>query len=243
MNSSKAVRIIHYLRPPWRTFLSLACVVMLAATVSPTKAKGDVLSIPESHAPDSTRTYEVPLGSMGNQAILVFAAPVSGMYTARVVNAPAWVEPDASEVEVTVEIADEAEVVVVFSVVEDAPVGEAADLVIDVFGPDGQTARKVIRLSASAPAPATLALEAYPNPFAESARVVYDLPTAAEVELAVYDVLGRRVLRLAGGEREAGRHTVELRGLDLAAGTYVVRLQAESDGGRQVLHRRITHIR
>ena len=75
-------------------------------------------------------------------------------------------------------------------------------------------------------APDALALEAYPNPAAGRATVAFALPEAAEVRVAVYDVLGRRVALLAEGAFEAGRHEVAFDGSALPAGLYVVRLQA-----------------
>jgi hypothetical protein len=49
---------------------------------------------------------------------------------------------------------------------------------------------------------------ASPNP-ARVPRMVFTLPRAAEVELTVYDLFGRRVQTLASGSLEAGTHTRE----------------------------------
>ncbi len=69
---------------------------------------------------------------------------------------------------------------------------------------------------------------AYPNPFSRSATVGFALPEAGRVRLAVYDVLGREVVRLVDGEVEAGRHEALLDGASLPAGVYLVRLVTES---------------
>ena len=85
--------------------------------------------------------------------------------------------------------------------------------------------------------PAELALTgAYPNPTSGLATVAFALPEAADVELAAYDVLGRRVAVLASGTAEAGTHEAALDATALPAGLYVVRLQA----GERVLAQRIT---
>ena len=55
---------------------------------------------------------------------------------------------------------------------------------------------------------------------------LYDLPEPADVDLAVYDALGRRVATLAAGPEGPGRKRASLDGLDLPAGLYVVRLRA-----------------
>jgi glucose/arabinose dehydrogenase len=77
-------------------------------------------------------------------------------------------------------------------------------------------------------APATLHPN-HPNPFAESTTITYTLDRAAPVELAVYDVQGRRVRTLAAGMQPSGTHTQQWDGRDaqgtrLADGLYVYRL-------------------
>ena len=88
-------------------------------------------------------------------------------------------------------------------------------------------------------APDALALQAYPNPFAQSTTLRYALPTAADVSLRVYDLLGREVVALDEGEQDAGLHEAELQADGLSAGVYVVRLQA----GSQAVTSRITLVR
>lgn len=58
---------------------------------------------------------------------------------------------------------------------------------------------------ASLELPEEFALEGnYPNPFRQETRMVFDLPSEAEVSLRVYDMLGREVLALPGEEMAAG---------------------------------------
>lgn len=88
--------------------------------------------------------------------------------------------------------------------------------------------------------PLALALDAaYPNPASDRAIVRYALPTAADVRLEVYDVLGRRVAVLADGPQPAGVYRAELRAATLPSGTYVVRLIA----GGQTATQKITILR
>lgn len=76
-------------------------------------------------------------------------------------------------------------------------------------------------------APTRFALDApFPNPFAEAATIRFALPSAAPVDLAVFDALGRRVATLASGTRAAGSHTVTFEGGTLPPGLYLVRLTA-----------------
>lgn len=69
----------------------------------------------------------------------------------------------------------------------------------------------------------------YPNPFNPSTQVRYVLQTPAQVQLAVYTLLGQRVQTLASGWHEAGTYTVQwdarnAHGAELASGTYLIRL-------------------
>ncbi len=72
---------------------------------------------------------------------------------------------------------------------------------------------------------------AYPNPFMNRTRFEFDLAYAGTVELAVYDVTGRRVRELVRGRREAGRHELQWDARDDAgrpvpSGVYFFRLRA-----------------
>ena len=64
----------------------------------------------------------------------------------------------------------------------------------------------------------------FPNPTAGAATIRFSLGEAADVRLAVYDVLGRQVATLADGLMAAGPHEVRLNTGALASGTYVYRL-------------------
>ncbi|MBM3317161.1 MAG: CapA family protein, partial [Candidatus Eisenbacteria bacterium] len=89
-------------------------------------------------------------------------------------------------------------------------------------------------------APRARLLGARPNPVRTTALIAYDLAEAARVELAVHDVSGRLVTRLARGELQpAGRHAVEWRPERLASGLYFVRLKAGGDhlAGKLILLR------
>ncbi len=81
--------------------------------------------------------------------------------------------------------------------------------------------------------PAALTLRGnHPNPFNPKTDIRFALPAAASVELAVYDVKGRRVASLLSGRLEAGDHVVTWLGTDDAgipqsSGVYFARLRAE----------------
>jgi hypothetical protein len=69
----------------------------------------------------------------------------------------------------------------------------------------------------------------YPNPFNPTTKFVVAVPKTANVEIVVFDLLGRKVRTLLAGETAAGYHTVEWNGLaddssPVASGIYFVRM-------------------
>ena len=91
---------------------------------------------------------------------------------------------------------------------------------------DGSTdLSKVVEIGLGVPD--QLALHApFPNPSRDHTTVRYELPEATEVQIAVYDLLGRRVATPVDGRKNVGRAQVQLRTQDLPSGTYILRLQA-----------------
>lgn len=67
-------------------------------------------------------------------------------------------------------------------------------------------------------------LPAYPNPFAVTAIVPFDVREEAAVRLVVYDVLGREVARLVDTRMPAGRHRAVVDGARWAPGVYLARI-------------------
>src|SRR5690606_16764099 len=84
-----------------------------------------------------------------------------------------------------------------------------------------------------------LGLEVHPNPFRGATTVTLTLAHPSEVEVAVYDVLGRRVATVASERFPAGRRAVALDAGLLTAGVYVVRVTA----GDAVATRTVTLLR
>ncbi len=67
----------------------------------------------------------------------------------------------------------------------------------------------------------------YPNPSYGSAVLPLSLPAAADVQVTVYDVLGRAVAAVHEGPLAAGTHTLSLDTAVLTAGIYLVRATAD----------------
>ncbi|MEW5794839.1 MAG: T9SS type A sorting domain-containing protein [Candidatus Zixiibacteriota bacterium] len=84
--------------------------------------------------------------------------------------------------------------------------------------------------------PATFALDQnYPNPFNPVTEIGFALPTADDVTLEVFNVLGQKVATLVDGRVEAGAHRVTWDGSDQSSGVYFYRLTA----GKQVLSKKM----
>ncbi len=81
----------------------------------------------------------------------------------------------------------------------------------------------------------------YPNPFNPSTRIVFELPAAQSVRLAVYDIRGHEVRSLVSGQVAAGRHEIVWQGKDdqgrmMPSGVYLYKLEV----ARQTLTGRMT---
>ena len=68
----------------------------------------------------------------------------------------------------------------------------------------------------------------YPNPFNPSTKISYQLPTAGNVTLKVFDVLGKEVATLVDKYRTAGSYDIEFNAVGLTSGIYFYRLQLGS---------------
>jgi hypothetical protein len=73
---------------------------------------------------------------------------------------------------------------------------------------------------------------ARPNPFSPQTTITYSMTKGGTVEVAVFDVLGRRIRTLVRGHVQAGEHDVVWDGRDdsgtrVAPGLYLYRLQAD----------------
>jgi len=79
-------------------------------------------------------------------------------------------------------------------------------------------------------------LDPYPNPFNPAVTISFEMPQSASVELAIFDLAGRRIDTLFAGELAAGVHFFDWRAPDLASGTYFCRVV----GGGQTVTRPVT---
>ena len=69
-------------------------------------------------------------------------------------------------------------------------------------------------------------MQNFPNPFNLTTTIRFDLPSATNVSLKVYDLLGREIASLTQAHLEAGYHQVQWKA-NVASGIYFYRLQTE----------------
>ena len=83
------------------------------------------------------------------------------------------------------------------------------------------------------PARAALTVQVAPNPFNPVTEVAYSLPAPGYCTVEVFDLAGRSVRRLFAGDQVAGSHRAQWdgrddRGVQLASGTYLIRVEQGS---------------
>jgi Uncharacterized protein related to plant photosystem II stability/assembly factor len=86
----------------------------------------------------------------------------------------------------------------------------------------------------------------YPNPFNPSTVINYQLPDAGTqffVSLKVYDILGREVVTLVNGMKEAGYYTATFDGSKFASGIYFTRFIVQPQEGKSQGDRLFVQVR
>lgn len=105
------------------------------------------------------------------------------------------------------------------------------DLGTPLFNPHwfvlGGTSQNGTDVESEQPEHAMLLHSNYPNPFSSSTTVRFELAAAANVDVGVFDVLGRRVGTVTAGHLPSGLHDLDFDGSHLSAGTYYLRLNAD----------------
>ncbi|MEO0273356.1 MAG: T9SS type A sorting domain-containing protein, partial [candidate division WOR-3 bacterium] len=102
----------------------------------------------------------------------------------------------------------------------------------DVSGHHGGGDFWVVKLSPSteiteATKPEILEISVFPNPFNSSVQITYSLPYRTEVNLAVFDIVGRMLVSLINEQKEAGTYSMNWTpGADVPSGLYLLVLKA-----------------
>ena len=71
----------------------------------------------------------------------------------------------------------------------------------------------------------SLKVNIFPNPFNLTTRIQYTLGKNTKVEIAVYDLLGRKVATLMDGYQNGGSHQVVWDASEVSAGVYLYQMK------------------
>ncbi|MBZ0177954.1 MAG: T9SS type A sorting domain-containing protein, partial [Melioribacteraceae bacterium] len=66
----------------------------------------------------------------------------------------------------------------------------------------------------------------YPNPFNPSTTIKYQIPRRTNVEIKVFDILGKEIVVLVDEIKEAGRYQINFAASKLSSGVYFYQLQS-----------------
>jgi len=66
----------------------------------------------------------------------------------------------------------------------------------------------------------------YPNPFNSLTHLTFNLPEATHIDLALFNLSGRKVMDIESGQKNAGQYTTTIDGALLSSGVYIVQLKA-----------------
>ena len=96
------------------------------------------------------------------------------------------------------------------------------------YNPNASGKSEISFASADIPNEFTL-YQNYPNPFNPKSIISFQLPKIANVNLKVYDILGRKVATLFENERmESGTYDIEFDGSSFSSGIYFYKLSADN---------------
>ena len=69
----------------------------------------------------------------------------------------------------------------------------------------------------------------YPNPFNPTTNIIYEVANSGNVEITVYDLIGRKIKTLVNEIKNSGTYEVSFDGSNLTSGVYFYRLQVDGN--------------
>ena len=88
------------------------------------------------------------------------------------------------------------------------------------------------KIDTSIPEKFTMA-PAYPNPFNPVTRIEYSIPTSSMVEITIYDLIGRELVKLVNENKDAGFYHIDWDASLVSSGVYFVNMKANKNSFNQ----------
>jgi len=194
----------------------------------------------------SQTVYEIPFSSKGNEIELTIkntSSITAKEVKVHAVNLPEWIK-FANKEETVKELQGNSEDVVKFkfAVEKESPVGEEKVIKFKITTENGGSWEKEIKIRILPPEKFELN-QNYPNPFNPTTTISYTISAVkgeetAEVELRIYDILGREVAVLVKGEQKAGYYKVKWNAGGYASGMYIYTLTGKYGNGERKYERK-----
>jgi hypothetical protein len=182
------------------------------------------------------KAYEIPFASKGNTIELTVAnssaLAVEGVKV-EVTSIPEGIQFKEKTVTLTeLKSKEEQTASFTFSVEKTAKVNKEDTLRFTITDKTGQKWTKEIKISITPPTTYEL-LQNYPNPFNPTTVISYQLSAISNVNLKIYDLLGREVASLVNEQQEPGYYQKTFDARKFASGMYIYRLVATDEQNKQ----------
>ncbi len=185
--------------------------------------------------------HSIPFASSGNRIELSIAnTSTVALNSAEIVaeNVPSWIKFTTTKEMITQLSSNESKIAAfTFSVDKSAPINKPHTLKFTISSPTGEKWTKEIAIQISAPEKFEL-FQNYPNPFNPSTTIEYTMPISGNVVLKIYDAIGREVVTLFDGVKDAGFHQQVWNASTVATGMYIYQLAYKNQKGELEFYRK-----
>lgn len=157
-----------------------------------------------------------------------------------VMNPPEWVRFNDRTKEIpSISAHHSSSTLFTFSLLPSAPVGTREQLHFSLISSTGEQWQKSIDFVVAPPESFEL-FQNFPNPFNPSTTISYQLPIATNVNVKIFDLLGKEIETIADGMEPPGAHQHQWSGSSKASGMYLYQLSyRDRQGTLQFLRKKL----
>lgn len=194
--------------------------------------------------------YEIPFTSKGNEIELsVFNDSQLNLSNIKIsaIEVPSWIKFEKEQNEISLLNSKSEETTLFkFDINQQAEVMEEKILKFQITE-NNQTWEKEIKIKILPPEKFELN-QNYPNPFNPTTTIGYTIPNVGEakfgastnnVQLIIYDILGRKVTELVDDDQKPGFYKVEWNASSLASGMYIYQLSMQNGNKTDMLRKKL----